>query len=242
MHNYPTLLPGHLKQGISALLQVACLHSYAWASVGELKYDTYVKFKQLYGEYDFVFFGDNGQGDLLCAQKMCIHGKIRHDSEATMLEEPRLLGAFIHEIQAPEHALSPHSLDETIILSMGDAFHSVQSMAMTLKETTVDAMVSVSNQASGIAQGLAHRAMTSREDLDAEDAEAAEERVRRTPEAPSNGHLGVSYSTPIDRVTQSASAPSSFSSHYKSTSSDGSPVAGGAKTTLNPNPNPTVQS
>ena len=33
----------------------------AWHAVGELKFKTYKQYRDIYPEYDFVFFGDNGQ-------------------------------------------------------------------------------------------------------------------------------------------------------------------------------------
>jgi len=68
MHSLPTLLPGRLRNGFWAMLTTACLRTRAWRSVGEAKYRTFKKFRALYLEYDFVFCGDDGQGDLLCAQ------------------------------------------------------------------------------------------------------------------------------------------------------------------------------
>jgi len=103
MHEYPTLLPGHLAESVMAALTVGCWASYAWEHVGNLKYDTFVAFRDLYSEYDFVFFGDNGQGDLLCAQRMCTEAKV----ELEDFTQPRTLGAFIQVVQPEENALAP---------------------------------------------------------------------------------------------------------------------------------------
>lgn len=71
MHAFPTLLPGRLKSSFGAMLKTPCLGSWAWKHVAEIKYNTFLSFQELYLEYDFVFCGDNGQGDLLAAQLMC---------------------------------------------------------------------------------------------------------------------------------------------------------------------------
>eukprot|EP00931_Biecheleriopsis_adriatica_P056940 TRINITY_DN33777_c0_g1_i1.p1 TRINITY_DN33777_c0_g1~~TRINITY_DN33777_c0_g1_i1.p1 ORF type:complete len:717 (-),score=135.84 TRINITY_DN33777_c0_g1_i1:230-2380(-) len=70
MHSIPTLLPGKLGSGIWATVMFKCLGVKAWRCVGEDKFDTYKQFKKLYPEFDFVFCGDDGQGDLLAGQHM----------------------------------------------------------------------------------------------------------------------------------------------------------------------------
>jgi len=73
IHTFPTLLPGQLSTGLKAMLR-HCAHrrhkTLAWRNVGELKYQTFLNYLRLYQEYDFVFCGDDGQGDLLAAQYM----------------------------------------------------------------------------------------------------------------------------------------------------------------------------
>lgn len=88
MHTSPTLLPGRLKNGVWAFLTAKCMGPRAWRAVGEAKYDTYVNFRALYSEYDFVFCGDDGQGDLLAAQKMAAE----QDNIAP------LIAAIIHKV------------------------------------------------------------------------------------------------------------------------------------------------
>jgi len=94
MHSLPTLLPGKLISGIWATVAVKCLGLRAWRSVGEDKFSTYCQFVKLYPEYDFVFCGDDGQGDLLAGQHMlledsgppcravCIHKVLEHGEQA----------------------------------------------------------------------------------------------------------------------------------------------------------------
>ena len=52
------------------MLTYTCRKSFAWFNVGVNKHSVYVRYRDLYAEYDFVFLGDNGQGDLLAAQLM----------------------------------------------------------------------------------------------------------------------------------------------------------------------------
>ena len=42
----------------------------AWAPVGMHKYHSFMEYVQLYPEYDFIFLGDNGQGDAMCADRV----------------------------------------------------------------------------------------------------------------------------------------------------------------------------
>lgn len=70
MHSLPTLLPGRLLAGIRVLATYPCLRTRAWAPVGDLKVKMYRRYRMLYQEYDFMFIGDNGQGDLWAGQFM----------------------------------------------------------------------------------------------------------------------------------------------------------------------------
>lgn len=70
MHSLPTLLPGRLLPGLFAACTAMCLKRRAWRWVGRCKYATYLGYKDLYPEYDFAFFGDDGQGDHLAGQAM----------------------------------------------------------------------------------------------------------------------------------------------------------------------------
>jgi hypothetical protein len=112
LHNTPTLLPGHLKSSLWATVTGKCLKASAWKMVGEDKYMTYKNFRQLYREYDFIFSGDDGQGDLLAGQKMSEAEKAGEDGDdgnaelcangkGPLLEGPSdegLLAVLIHEV------------------------------------------------------------------------------------------------------------------------------------------------
>lgn len=75
MHSLPTLLAGKLLSGTWATVTFKCIGTRAWKCVGQDKYSTYTNYIQLYPEYDFVFCGDDGQGDLFAGQKMLADDK-----------------------------------------------------------------------------------------------------------------------------------------------------------------------
>eukprot|EP00439_Symbiodinium_sp_Y106_P028159 s416_g3.t1 len=68
LHCVPSLLPGSLALGLFAVAKAFFIQAHGWRDVGERKAECYWKFKALYEEYDFVLFGDNGQGDLLTGE------------------------------------------------------------------------------------------------------------------------------------------------------------------------------
>mmetsp|Transcript_78053 Transcript_78053/g.246562 ORF Transcript_78053/g.246562 Transcript_78053/m.246562 type:complete len:405 (-) Transcript_78053:56-1270(-) len=73
IHTFPTLLPGQLSLGLMAVLRHFCHRrnkTQSWREVGVHKYQTFQNYLRLYEEYDFIFCGDDGQGDLLAAQYM----------------------------------------------------------------------------------------------------------------------------------------------------------------------------
>lgn len=109
MHSCPTLLPGRLLHGVQAVLMaLMCFKTNAWRGVGHLKYTTYLNFRALYEEYDFVFFGDNGQGDQLTGQLMISQTSVDSRNALTLREtqEPQLLAAVIHQVMPDETSLA----------------------------------------------------------------------------------------------------------------------------------------
>jgi hypothetical protein len=101
LHSFPTLLPGRLPQGLWAFFTSCVLRSRAWRPVGDLKYTTYRNYRELYREYDFVFCGDNGQGDLLAGQRM-----IEEQSRSVDGTEPKMLCVLIREVVPEKMALA----------------------------------------------------------------------------------------------------------------------------------------
>lgn len=97
LHSFPTLLPGRFRSSVPAGLFVFCAGSAAWRGVGEEKFLTYTKYRELYQEYDFAFLGDDGQGDLMAGQQM-----IQHDEECRNSDGPRLVVVLIHKVNPPK--------------------------------------------------------------------------------------------------------------------------------------------
>lgn len=87
LHVIPTLLPGSLGEGLSAMLKALFLKSHGWREVGIRKAQSFAMYKALYGEYDFIFFGDSGQGDLLAGQLM-LKGNGEDDLDIMDAQEP----------------------------------------------------------------------------------------------------------------------------------------------------------
>jgi len=128
MHSLPTLLPGKLVSGLCGLLCGKWLGPRAWRKIGEDKFMTYLNFRKLYSEYDFVFLGDDGQGDLLAGQLMLRHeGSLlqREASEKGGLlagivdDKPRLRAVLIHKVLRDRQPLASEfsdSNDEVLLL------------------------------------------------------------------------------------------------------------------------------
>jgi len=95
----PTLLAGELRSSMGSMLlaigemlsrAAKSTPSAAWASVGHAKAKTFAEYTRLYPECDYVLFGDNGQGDLLCAE--LLHKRA---------SDPALAGDAASPISAP---------------------------------------------------------------------------------------------------------------------------------------------
>lgn len=69
LHDMPTLVPGRAWPSIRAVLRLIRKRYDAWKEVGEVKYESILMLKHLYPNYSMVFFGDDGQGDLLAAER-----------------------------------------------------------------------------------------------------------------------------------------------------------------------------
>jgi hypothetical protein len=78
--------------------------------VGDRKLKTFRRFRDLYLEYDFFFFGDNGQGDFWAAEQMLEEQRIGRNTENTasldfQQKTANILGVFIHEVTHIEKTL-----------------------------------------------------------------------------------------------------------------------------------------
>jgi len=69
--------------------------SEVWRPVGEDKVSNFLQYRRLYGECSAVFFGDNGQGDLLCGEQLA---RTTKEAAANGAGLPCISGVFIHEV------------------------------------------------------------------------------------------------------------------------------------------------
>jgi hypothetical protein len=83
MYQVPTLLSGAIGSGMKSLAG-------DFVPLGLQKFDNFVEYVQLYPEYSCVFVGDNGQGDVIAAEKMMEH------------YDPHVDAVFIHCVQPVE--------------------------------------------------------------------------------------------------------------------------------------------
>eukprot|EP00931_Biecheleriopsis_adriatica_P104947 TRINITY_DN79556_c0_g1_i1.p1 TRINITY_DN79556_c0_g1~~TRINITY_DN79556_c0_g1_i1.p1 ORF type:complete len:778 (+),score=171.42 TRINITY_DN79556_c0_g1_i1:37-2370(+) len=140
LHSFPTLLPGKLFPSVRAGIMQYCTGARAWRAVGQAKYETFQEYKALFAEYDFVFCGDDGQGDLLAGQQMI------QECEACVArgeDSPKLLAVLIHKV-LPE-SLGPaqvldEELDEEQDLNWEQRWH---QRGLILHRTYVGAAVSL---------------------------------------------------------------------------------------------------
>lgn len=95
LHTIPSLLSGSLRIGFGAVVKRCFCHSDAWEDVGRFKHTVFQEYASLYREYDFIFCGDNGQGDLLAGQLM-MEGP----------EEDRPIAILIHQVVDLEKSLT----------------------------------------------------------------------------------------------------------------------------------------
>lgn len=66
-----------------------------WLGVALTKFERFENYSMLYPEYSFVFFGDDGQGDLYTAEKMAV----------SKVAGKRLRKSFIHRVNTKEGAI-----------------------------------------------------------------------------------------------------------------------------------------
>lgn len=92
LHTMPSLLPGLLGAGVQALLCAKCTRR-AWRSAAFSKARSFFAYAKLYPEYNYVWVGDNGQGDVLAAELM------RDSCDAVR-------ACFIHEVAPIEQTLT----------------------------------------------------------------------------------------------------------------------------------------
>lgn len=69
LHATPTLLAGDLTSSLQIVTK-ASAPTVAFEAVAAKKLDNFLQFVQLYPDYEVIFFGDNGQGDVRTAERM----------------------------------------------------------------------------------------------------------------------------------------------------------------------------
>jgi len=89
------LFGGYVYLSITTHRRHKCAAS-VWGPVGEDKRNTFLEYWRLYNECDVVFFGDNGQGDFLCAEQL---------AEGIPKGRGRIL-SFVHEVVPREEMLT----------------------------------------------------------------------------------------------------------------------------------------
>mmetsp|Transcript_50146 Transcript_50146/g.144500 ORF Transcript_50146/g.144500 Transcript_50146/m.144500 type:complete len:780 (-) Transcript_50146:9-2348(-) len=90
------LLGGYAYLTVTTAQQHRHLTS-VWAPVGQDKKTTYFQYQRLYCECDTLFFGDNGQGDLLCAELV---------AASSSKNGAPVVHSFIHEVVPPSEMLT----------------------------------------------------------------------------------------------------------------------------------------
>jgi len=115
MHSMPTILPGHLRHSVQAGALQSCVGNESWRNVGEMKNMCYRKYARLYQEYDFIFCGDNGQGDLLAGERM-VYNQSKHGDNDDFA--PNLICVLIHQVLPEEQ----HPLAATPVLERAETW------------------------------------------------------------------------------------------------------------------------
>ncbi|GMI16796.1 hypothetical protein TrLO_g2143 [Triparma laevis f. longispina] len=130
LHKMPTLLPGKLLPGTKAFLLSPFMKSKSWRWVGDLKFASFRSYSQIYPEYDYVFIGDNGQGDLYASELMEEYAK-------ESAGECDLRAVYIHQVQEREKELrskhgrmsldAPNTLQRSFYTYVGAALNAARA-------------------------------------------------------------------------------------------------------------------
>ena len=109
LHSMPTLLPGSIAAGTKATILGAIGNfvpslvggmdnRIVWEAVAKKKYKDMLRYMELYPEYDFLFFGDDGQGDVQVAINALKNPKASI-LQGVAGEGARLTDVFIHRVK-----------------------------------------------------------------------------------------------------------------------------------------------
>lgn len=153
LHSMPTLVPGKLGACIGAVVKGLCNRTpMVWKAVGYEKFLGMKRLKQLNPNYDMVFFGDNGQGDLLAA-------------ELALQENPPLISAaFINEVVQPRGTASLTSLTETTVEARENRW---KELGVVWTRTAIDAAVECVHKDLISSDALARICDSAKQDLEA---------------------------------------------------------------------------
>lgn len=156
LHIMPSLLPGSLWPGLQAILCAKCSRG-AWHATAVRKFNSFLTYARLYPEYEFIFVGDNGQGDVFAAElmmnagvpvKACfIHEVVPLHKTFTSLAKPSIedwaarkifffksyVGAALAALDAG--LLHASSLAEVVLESLED-FHTAQHVQARTHDPT----------------------------------------------------------------------------------------------------------
>ena len=111
----PTLLPGSFSVSSRAMMfgileKMGIVDTaYVWRSVAHKKAKDLGRYMDLYPECDFVFFGDNGQGDEQTALEVLGSGRTLLRSSGA-----RLVAGFIHDVEKPRKEKLRKKLEQTL--------------------------------------------------------------------------------------------------------------------------------
>jgi len=95
LHAMPTLLAGKLRSSVLATVRAVAHWPNPWSPMGVEKYRCMRDYNRLHPDSPFVFFGDNGQGDVVAAE-MAVS-----DDESERIRQ--MHAAFISEVQPVEN-------------------------------------------------------------------------------------------------------------------------------------------
>ena len=90
------------------------------------KYHSFMEYVQLYPEYDFIFLGDNGQGDAMCADRViekagelqpCDSAYQSHDSLSNVSGRPLSKAGDFQLCNDVYHSCTYHSASQEVACS-----------------------------------------------------------------------------------------------------------------------------
>lgn len=131
LESHPTMIPGGaLQSGRGAALQ-KCKGPRAWRHAGQMKFQSFVMMTDMYNEYDFVFFGDDGQGDLYAGQKM-IDFMYRDRTQALEDAKVRRLSRYASRVKEQTLGASATAIHDKVRYELGEDYPQLSRMLCVL--------------------------------------------------------------------------------------------------------------